>query len=71
MFSLWVKWPEKAVSESSHELAQLNCLVQRLKIYRLVQFYVHAEAKPDGNAGSSPSGKRRILTASKIERNKF
>lgn len=28
MFSLWVKWPEKAVSESSHELAQLSCLVQ-------------------------------------------
>ncbi|WP_262942554.1 hypothetical protein [Salmonella enterica] len=22
------KWPEKAVSESSHELAQLSCLVQ-------------------------------------------
>lgn len=28
MFSLWGKWPEKAVSESSHELAQLSCLVQ-------------------------------------------
>ncbi|EBA4668736.1 hypothetical protein BBG26_14155 [Salmonella enterica] len=28
MFSLWVKWPEKAVSESSHELAQLSFLVQ-------------------------------------------
>ncbi|HIC6655115.1 TPA: hypothetical protein ACW4HL_004084, partial [Salmonella enterica subsp. enterica serovar Cerro] len=28
MFSLWVKWPEKAVSESSHELAQLSYLVQ-------------------------------------------
>jgi len=28
MFSLWVKWPEKAVSESSRELAQLSFLVQ-------------------------------------------
>ncbi|EBQ2674101.1 hypothetical protein A9302_19040 [Salmonella enterica] len=28
MFSLWVKWPEKAVSESSHALAKLNCLAQ-------------------------------------------
>lgn len=28
MFSLWVKWPEKTVSESRHELAKLNCLVQ-------------------------------------------
>ncbi|EAA7007263.1 hypothetical protein EYJ18_08090 [Salmonella enterica] len=28
MFSLWVKWPEKAVSESSRELVQLSCLVQ-------------------------------------------
>ncbi|EFS3321289.1 hypothetical protein MUJ46_002634 [Salmonella enterica subsp. enterica serovar Amsterdam] len=28
MFSLLVKWPEKAVSESSNELAQLSCLVQ-------------------------------------------
>lgn len=28
MFSLWVKWPEKAVSESSNTLAQLISLVQ-------------------------------------------
>lgn len=28
MFSLWVKWPEKAVSESSRGLAQLSFLVQ-------------------------------------------
>ncbi|MDW4556356.1 hypothetical protein [Raoultella planticola] len=28
MFSLLVKWPEKAVSESSGELAQLSFLVQ-------------------------------------------
>ncbi|HIF2345512.1 TPA: hypothetical protein ACXZP9_002390 [Salmonella enterica] len=28
MFSLLVKWPEKAVSEPSNELAQLSCLVQ-------------------------------------------
>lgn len=28
MFSLWVKWPEKAVSDSSRGLAQLSCLVQ-------------------------------------------
>ncbi|EAA5193184.1 hypothetical protein EZX49_22875 [Salmonella enterica subsp. enterica serovar Indiana] len=28
MFSLWIKWPEKAVSESSRELVQLSCLVQ-------------------------------------------
>ncbi|EGE4656866.1 hypothetical protein SBON0123_004147 [Salmonella bongori serovar 40:z35:- str. 95-0123] len=45
MFSLWVKWPEKAVSESSHELAQLSCLVQ---------FYGHAAAKPAVFANRSP-----------------
>ncbi|EBH9027099.1 hypothetical protein EHO25_22495 [Salmonella enterica subsp. enterica serovar Cerro] len=59
MFSLWVKWPEKAVSESSHELAQLSCLVQVERAasenLSLVQFYSHTAAKPDGNAGRSPS----------------
>jgi len=76
MFSLLVKWPEKAVSGSSRELAQLSSLVQveraacvtfplcAVKVthgsgavflnHRLVQFYGHAAAKPDGNAGCSP-----------------
>ncbi|EPU6891078.1 hypothetical protein ACVYZQ_000276 [Raoultella ornithinolytica] len=70
------KWPEKAVSESSHELARLSCLVQveraacvtfplcvakvthwtgvESENLSLVQFYGHAAAKPDGNAGRSP-----------------
>lgn len=54
MFSLWVKWPEKAVSESSHELAQLSFLVQ-VERAACVTFPLCAVSLAVGSNGSSAS----------------
>jgi hypothetical protein len=81
-----VKWPEKAVSESSNELVQLSFMVQVervraslshdfavkvthwsgavLKINIWCRFTVTWQQMPCGNAGRSPSGKRRSESVS-------